>query len=184
MNLRGKIDAKCKSLNFFFRSLPNGNCLNSPASIYIYGHNNHLNELCWLTSIELYENAKFYCQHLLLLEGLKVHGSVYSNSSSIFSSCLSQKNFNSFVSTDIVKSVKDDAIYNLKNDQYCSFLCILVLSTMAGTQINCIYPTVRPKEYQLLFNNVIKPSQCYCSSVNHIATPISIMFRYECNWNK
>ena len=184
MNLRGKIDVKCKPLNFFFRLLPNGNCLYSSASIYIFGHNNHLNELCWLTSIELYENAKFYCQHLVLLEGLKVYSSVYSNFNSIFSSCLSQKNFNSFVSTDIAKSVKDEAIYNLKNAQYCSFLCILALSTIADTQINCIYPTIRPKEYQFLFNNVIKPSQCYFSSFNHVTTPISIMFRYECNWNK
>ena len=28
----------------------------------------------------------------------------------------------------------------------------------------------------MLFNNVIKPRQCYSSSVNHVITPISIMF--------
>ena len=27
----------------------------------------------------------------------------------------------------------------------------------------------------MLFNNVIKPRQCYSSSVNHVITPISIM---------
>ena len=72
--------------------------------------------------------------------------------------------------------MKDKAISNLKNDQYCSFLCILALSTIIGTQINCIYPSVGQKKYRLLFNNMIKPSQCYSSSVNHATTPISIMF--------
>ena len=89
-----------------------------------FGHNNHLNELRWLTSTELNENTIFYCQHPVLLECLKVHSNVYLNFNSIFSCCLSQKSFNSFVSTDIVKSVKDEAIYNLKNGQYCSFLSI------------------------------------------------------------
>ena len=162
-------------LYFFFRSLPNGNCLCNSASICLFGHNNHLNELRWLTSIELYGNAKFYCQHPVLLECLKVHSSVYSNFNSIFSCCLSQKSFNSFVSTDIVKSVKNEAIYNLKNGQYCSVLCILALSTIIDTQINCIYPSIGQKKYWLLFNNVIKPRQCYSSSVNHVITPISIM---------
>ena len=173
---RGKIDAKCMSLYFFFRSLPNGNCLYSSAAICLFGHNNHLNELRWLTSTELYENAKFCCQHPVVLECLKVHGSIYSNFNSIFSCCLSQKSFNSFVSTDIVKSVTDEAIYNLKNGQYCSFLCILALSTIIGTQNNCIYPSIGQKTYRLLFNNVIKPRQCYSSSVNHVITSISIMF--------
>ena len=123
--------------------------------ICLFGHSDHLKELPWLTSTELYENAKFYCQHPVLLECLKVHSSVYSNFNSIFSCCLSQKSFNSFVYTDIVKSVKDEAIYNLKNGQYCSFLCILALSTILGTQINCIYPSIGQKKYRLLFNNVI-----------------------------
>ena len=170
LNLRGKIDAKSMSLYFFFRSLPEGDCLYSSASICHFVHNNHLNELRWLTSIELYENTKFYCQHLVLLECLKVDSSVYS------SCCFSQKSFNSFVSTDIVKSVKDEAIYNLKNGQYCSFLCILALSTIIGTQINCIYLSIGQKNYRLLFNNVIKPCQCYSSSVNNVTTPILIMF--------
>ena len=161
---------------FLFRSLPNGNCLYSSASICLFGHNNHLNELRWLTSIELYENASFYCQHQVLLECLKVHSNVYLNFNIIFSCCLSQKCFNSFVSTDIVKSVKDEAIYNLKNGEYCSFLCISALSTIIGTQINCIYPSIRQKKYRLLFNNVIKPRQCYSSSVDHVTTPILIMF--------
>ena len=135
----------------FFRSLPNGNCLYSSASICLFGHNNHLNKLRWLTSIELYENAKFYCQHPVLLECLKVHSSVYSNFNSIFSYCISQKSFNSFVSTNIVKSVKDEAIYNLKNSQYCSFLCILALLTIIGTQINCIIQVLDRKSIDCYF---------------------------------
>ena len=131
------------SLYFLFRSLLDGNCLYGSASICPFGHNNHLNELRWLTSIELYENAKFFCQHqIFFLECMKVHSSVYSNFNSIFSFCLSQKSFGSFISTDIVKSVKDKAIYNLKNGQYCSFLCILAVSTIIGSQINCIYPSI------------------------------------------
>ena len=70
---------------------------------------------------------------------------------------------NSFVSTDIVKSVKDETIYNLKNGEYCSFLCILALSTIIGTQLNCIYPSIGQKKYYfliMLLNHVsVIPSQ-------------------------
>ena len=126
------------SLYFFFRPLPNGNCLYSSASICLFGHNNHLKEIHWFTYIESYENAKFYCQHSVLLEFLRFHRSVYSNFNSIFSCCLSQKSFNSFIFKYVVKYVKDETIYNLRNGQYCSFLYILALSTIIGTQINCI----------------------------------------------
>ena len=38
--------------------------------------------------------------------------------------------------------------------------------------------------YRLLFNNVIKPRQCYLSSVNHVITSISIMFsRFDIDKN-
>ena len=50
------------------------------------------------------------------------------------------------------------------------------LSTIIGTKINCIYPSIGQKKYRLLFKNVIKPCQYYSSSVNHVTTPISIMF--------
>ena len=94
-------------LCIFFRSLPNGNCLYSSASICLFHRSlfNHLNELHWLTSIELHKNANFYCQHHVLLECLKVHSNVYPNFNSTFSCCLSQKSFNSFVSTYVVKEI-------------------------------------------------------------------------------
>ena len=89
---------------------------------------------------------------------MKVHRNVYSNSNSIFSCCLSQKSFNSLVSTDIIKSVKEEAIYNLKNGRYCSFLCILALSTATGTQIYCFDPGIGQKKYYyyiiMLLNHV------------------------------
>ena len=52
---------------FLFRLLPNGNRLDSSASICLFGYNSHLNELRWLTYTELYENANFYFQHPVLL---------------------------------------------------------------------------------------------------------------------
>ena len=76
--------------------------------------------------------------------------------------------------------MKDKAIFDSENGQYCSFLCMLALSTITGTQINCTYPNIGQKKYRLLFNNVIKPSQCYSSSVNHVATPISIGVNENC----
>ena len=63
---------------FRFRSLLNGNWLYSTASICLLGDNNHLHELGWLTSIELY-----YCQHPALLECLKVHSNIHSNFNSM-----------------------------------------------------------------------------------------------------
>ena len=43
--------------------------------ICLFGHNDHLKDLRGLTSTELYENAKFHCQHPVLLACLKVHSS-------------------------------------------------------------------------------------------------------------
>ena len=46
------------------------------------------------------------------------------------------------------------------------------------------YPNIGQKKYRLLFNNAIKPRQYYSSSVNHVTTPISIMFsRFGINEN-
>ena len=75
----------------------------------------------------------FFLCHCRMVIVYIVHSDVYSNFNSIFSCCLPPKSFNLFVSTDIVKSVKDEAIYNLKNGQYYSFFCILALSTIIGT---------------------------------------------------
>ena len=104
--------------------------------------------ITWMNYVGLhllsYIRMPNFIVNTLLLECLKVHSSAYSNFNCIFSCCLSQRSFNSFVSTtNIVKSVKDEAIYNLKNGQYCSFSCILALSTIIGTQINCIYLSIR-----------------------------------------
>ena len=161
---------------FAFKSLRNGNCLYSSTSTCLFPHNNHLNELRLLASIELYENTNFCYQYPALLESLKVHSNVYLDFNSIFSCCLFQKCFNSFSFTDIIKSFKDKAIYNLKNGQYCSLLCILPLSTIIEIQINFIYSSIGEKKFRLLFNNVIKRRQCYCFAVNHVTTPISIIF--------
>ena len=60
----------------------------------------------------------------------------------------------------------------------------MALSTIIGTQINCIHPSIGQKKYRLLFHNVNKPRQCYSSSINLVATPISIMFsRFGINEN-
>ena len=56
------------------------------------------------------------------------------------------------------------------------FVCVLALSTIIGAQVNCIYLSIGQKNYRVLFNNIIKPRQCYSSLVNHITTQISIMF--------
>ena len=166
LNLRGKINVKCMSLYFFL-----GHC----RMVIVYKVH-HQSVFLVIKIISMSYVGLHQFQYAVLLECLTVHSNVYSNFNSIFSCCLSQKSFNSFVSTDIVKSVKDEAIYNLKNGEYCSFLCMLALSTIIGTQINCIYPSIGQKKYRLLFNNVIKPRQCYSSSVGHVTTPISIMF--------
>ena len=48
--------------------------------------------------------------------------------------------------------------------------------------VNWLY--MGQKKYRLLFNNVIKPRQCYSYSDNHGTTPISIMFsRFGLNEN-
>ena len=65
-----------KSVNILFRSMPNGNCLFSSASLSLVGDNSLVHELREMVAVELHVNATYYVQHPVLK-------SVYEKSQSV-----------------------------------------------------------------------------------------------------
>ena len=54
--------------------------------------------------------------------------------------------------------VRKEAILNCSSHKWSSFLCILGLSSVLGTNISIYYPDCGELQYKLLFNNrLIKP---------------------------
>ena len=67
-----------KSGNILFRSMPNGNCLFSSASLSLVGENSLVHELREMAAVELHVNATYYARHPALK-------SVYEKSQSVMS---------------------------------------------------------------------------------------------------
>ena len=53
------------SKSISFRSMPNGNCLFSSASLSLVGDNSPVHELRVMAAVELHVNATYYAQHIL-----------------------------------------------------------------------------------------------------------------------
>ena len=136
----------------------------------MYGKNDYLNELRWLTSIELYQNAEYYSKHPLLHECQVNNREWFPNYTSVFTICLSEDVFDSFMDDkNYTNAIKNEAIRNLQDHKYSSFMCLLALANVIGTDINSFYPEIGPIRYKTLINCTIKPRQnekCRFSSIN------------------
>ena len=54
-------------------------------------------------------------------------------------------------------AVKHEAILNCVNNEWCSFMCLLGLSSVLKSQIHSFYPDIGDLMYKQLFNQVIVP---------------------------
>ncbi|XP_046848026.1 uncharacterized protein LOC124441595 [Xenia sp. Carnegie-2017] len=86
------------------RSEVSGNCLYSSVSLLLAGDNSLLHILRQLTSLELFLNATFYCQHPLFSSIVEQHKEFNNTSKNILPLTVSQDCLDSgFVGVDLVK---------------------------------------------------------------------------------
>ena len=138
-----------------FRSEASGNCLYSSTSLALLGDNSLVSDLRILTSLELFFNAEFYCNHPCFLSLFDNCNGVFSSFNSIFNMCLSISTVDKDLSS--VDAVKAEAISNCCDKQWSSFLCILGLATVINRKIVSFYPELGQVKYKLLFNQQIDP---------------------------
>ena len=152
-------------------SKTSGDCLYSSSSLVMFGDNTVCNELRVLTSIELFLNAEFYAKHPFLTSFWENNKELFVSFMSVFNCCVSDNAFNSkmFSCSDIVKK---EAVYNCHSSNWCSFLCILALSTILERPIETYYPDKKFSKYSLIFNNQKILPRVSVTSLK----PISIVF--------
>ena len=74
----------------------------------------------------------------------------------IFKLCLSHATVDSDLSSDDA-SVKAEAIHNCFDKRWCSFICILAVSSVVNKTIFTFYPDFGDVKYKLLFTQEVKP---------------------------
>ena len=132
----------------FLRSEASGNCLYSSVSLALVGDNSLLDELRIMTSVELFLNSSFYIKHPVLIAAFEKHGvditRSFNNLLPFISSFESTSRFD--VPEDIIKN---EAILNCHDKQWCSFLCMLGLSSAISVNISSYYPDCGLEKYKL-----------------------------------
>ena len=71
--------------------------------------------------------------------------------------CLSHATVDSDLSSDDA-SVKAEAIHNCFDKRWCSFICILAVSSVVNKTIFTFYPDFGDVKYKLLFTQEVKPT--------------------------
>ena len=136
--------------------MANGNCMYSSISLLLVGNNSLVEELRCLTSIELYLHSEFYGKHccfksaeLSQRDGKKPIKSLFYLSLKHATIDLGFKKFSD--------AVKHEAILNCVNNEWCSFMCLLGLSSVLESQVHSFYPDTGDLMWKQLFNQVIVP---------------------------
>ena len=114
-----------------FRSLPDGNCLFSSASLLISGTNDFIYDLRILTALELFENCQQYCDHPLFSEVYNENSGIFTSLRNIFDVCLTEES--SKQNKNAEDKVKHEALYCCQDKIYSSFINILALSSVLET---------------------------------------------------
>ena len=120
------------------------------------GDNSLIEELRAMTSIELYLNANFYCNHpSLLLKFDEYRDQISSSFNNILPLCASFKSLDSGLNGD--QLVKEEATSNCENKKWSSFISILALATVTNRKIHSYYPDCGEQKFKLLFNCFVEP---------------------------
>ena len=128
----------------------------SSISLLLVGNNSLVEKLRCLTSIELYLHSEFYGKHCCFesaefsqRDAKKPNKSFFYLSLKHATIDLGFKNFSD--------AVKHEAILNCVNNEWCSFMCLLGLSSVLKSQIHSFYPDIGDLMCKQLFNQVIVP---------------------------
>ena len=152
---------------FIFRSKANGNCLFSAFSIAICGDNRYVNDLRILTTIELYVNPGFYSQHTIFKLLLNNNPGVFNSIDTILAISVSHN----ALDTNKTKAelVQREALNICSAYRWCGFLCVLALSSVSLSTVQCYYKSSKSSlKYRLMFNQLIQLRCANCVSSEKI----------------
>ena len=141
---------------FIFRSEANGNCLFSAFPIAMCGDNRYVNDLRILTAIELYVNPGFYSQHPIFTLLLNNNPGVFNSIDTILAISVSHN----ALDTNKTKAelVQREALNICSAYRWCGFLCVLALSSVSLSTVQCYYKSFGSSlKYRLMFNQLIQP---------------------------
>ncbi|XP_057316227.1 52 kDa repressor of the inhibitor of the protein kinase-like [Hydractinia symbiolongicarpus] len=168
------------------KSQASGNCLYSSVSLFLCGDNSLVRKLRTLTSLELYLNSGFYIKHPTIISAYeKGKGVYFNNFRNILGGLLvSHAALDSGKTADAL--IKVEAMHNIKNFEWCSFVCVLALSSAISRNIITLYPDCGHAKLKLLYSQNIEPRDsavsstslhillCYCGTL-----PTQIEFKHN-----
>ena len=115
----------------------------------LVGDNTLVHSLRILTSLELFMNAQFYCNHPCFLSAVNEHPECFGKS---IHNLLPFSVFFEALGTGSVKHdlVKQEAISNCNCDKWPSFVCILGLSFVLPRTIFTFYPDCGELKFKVI----------------------------------
>nr|XP_047145808.1 zinc finger MYM-type protein 1-like [Hydra vulgaris]XP_047145866.1 zinc finger MYM-type protein 1-like [Hydra vulgaris] len=155
------------------KSESTGNCLFSSFSIYLCGDNSLAMDLRMLTAIDLYLNASFYSNHPSFVSLCSKYPNEFSSIDNLLAVSVSTHSIDSGKLKDDL--VKEEAFHMCKDFVWSGFLCVLALSTVCSTRVQCYYRTIGSLlKYKIMFNLKIEP-RILCSS----SDIVNLLFCFE-----
>ena len=142
-------------MNVYFipRVHPDGNCLYGSLSVALVGDGTLSLDLRILVAIELYRNAVFYAEHLLVKEIYSKNLEAFQSENSVFCMMLSHFASQKFViGSNFTKPqcIIEEACSTLVVSRFSSIICICALASVLGKSISSFSPTpITSKLYSL-----------------------------------
>ena len=144
-------------------------------SLLLVGDNTLAHTLRILTSLELFMNAQFYCDHPCFLSAIDEHPECFGKS--VYTLLPLSVYFESLDTGSIKHGlVRQEAISNCNAGKWPSFLCIMGLSSVLQRNIITYYPDFGDLRFKLLFNRVIQPR---LHAKKSTVKDLRILFCYE-----
>ena len=140
---------------YTFRYEANGNCLFSAFPTAMCGDNRYANDPRILTTIELYVNSGFYSQHPIFTLFLNNNPGALNSIDTILAISASHNALNNKTKGELVQW---EALNICRVYRWCGFLCVLALSSVCLSTVQCYYKSSGSSlKYRLMFNQLIQP---------------------------
>ena len=151
---------------YFFSTSANGNCLFNACSIALTGNESLSSYLRCLTSVELFENAKFYANHPLI-ESQHKNGA-FTSLKNAFAMCLSDAALTIFEQSDEIAAVLEEAKQTANNYTFSSMVCMVALSTVIQCGIQSYFPISNDTVAKENWDSLAKMFNCTIYPRDHI----------------
>lgn len=110
------------------------------------------------TSMELFLFPSFYACHPIFLSMLEKHHNLFQSHNSVLALSVSHAALDS--GGQVEKLVQKEAVLNLKDKTWSSFLRLLALSSVTDQNIYCYYPDIGLEKFKVLMNQKISLKEC------------------------